>query len=265
MIDLKNQTPLTLEQIAKAAPAVVEQHASPRVSKHYIHIPTTRILDDMEKLGWRAIGVDQQKSGDLSKDRFAKHLIAFRNENVVLRTEDGETVWPQVLIQNSHNALGAFSFNAGLHRLACSNGLVVSTKSFGALRIRHRGYSFEELQVTIMKMMEELPGTVEVLNRFREVQLTEEQKIEFALSAMGIRFAGDEAAVEAKLLLAPLREADKGSSLWATYNVLQEKVIKGNFTYTTPDGKSRTAKPIIAFQRSIKMNKELYALAEQYT
>jgi len=210
------------------------------------------------------IGADQQTSGNLDTDRYAKHLVAFRNDNIVLRTEDGETVFPQVLIQNSHNALGAFSFSAGLYRVACANGLVVATKSFGSLRIRHRGYSFEELQVTIVKMIEELPGTIEVLNKFRDVQLSEEQKTEFALSAMGIRFAGDKAVVEPKLLLTPLREADKGDSLWTVYNILQEKVIKGRFEYTTSTGKVRTAKPIKAFQRDIKMNKELFALAEQF-
>ena len=52
MLDLNNQTPLTLSQIAPKAPAVVEQNASPRVSKHYVHIPTTVLISDMKKLGW---------------------------------------------------------------------------------------------------------------------------------------------------------------------------------------------------------------------
>jgi len=46
---------------------------------------------------------------------------------------------------------------------------VISTAEFGAMSIRHKGYSFEELKKTVLGLVEALPVTVETLNKFREV------------------------------------------------------------------------------------------------
>ena len=264
MLNQSKTTPMTLEEIAAKAPAVLAEVSASRVSKHFTHIPTTRLISDMEKLGWYVADVGQQQSGDVSRQQFGKHMVIFRNKDIKMTDDSGDTVFPQILITNAHNGTAAFQFNAGLFRLVCSNGLVVSTENFGSLRIKHRGYSFEELQTTVMKMVEELPGTVEVLNRFKAVELTEEQKIEFALEALGVRFGGEEAIVEPKLLLEPKREADQGNSLWAVYNVVQENMIQGGFAYKTPKGRNKTAKKIKAFKRDIQVNKELFALAESF-
>jgi len=264
MLNLQNNTPLTLAQIATQAPAVVEQNSHPRVSERYVHVPTTVLISDMEKLGWNVTAVDQQFGKDRERNKFAKHMVVFRNEEIVLKTEDGETVYPQILITNSHNGMGAFKFNAGLFRVACSNGLVVSTENFGSLTIRHRGYSFEELSETLTRMVNELPATVEVLNRFRQVELTEEQKIEFALGALGIRFGKEGAVVEPSKVLKPTRQADAGNSLWAVYNVIQERMIQGGFDYKTESGRNKTARRVKSFSRDLQVNQELFALAEAY-
>ncbi len=264
MLDQNKQTPMTLEEIQKKAPAVLAQGTASRVSKHFTHIPTTTLISDMEKLGWYVADVGQQTSGIASNQEFGKHMVIFRNKDLKMTDDSGDTVFPQILITNAHNGTAAFQFNAGLFRLVCSNGLVVSTEDFGSLRIKHRGYSFEELQTTVMKMVEELPGTVEVLNKFKAVELSEEQKIEFALEALGVRFEGEQAVVEPKLLLEPKREADKGNNLWAVYNVVQENIIQGGFAYKTSKGRNKTAKKIKAFKRDIRVNKELFALAEAF-
>ena len=264
MLNQFKTTPMTTEEIQEKAPAVLSQGTDSRVSKQFTHIPTTTLISDMGKLGWYVADVGQQKSGIASNKEFGKHMVVFRNNDIKMTDDSGDTVYPQILITNAHNGTAAFQFNAGLFRLVCSNGLVVSTEDFGSLRIKHRGYSFEELQTTVMKMVEELPTTVEVLNKFKAVELSEEQKIEFALEALGVRFDGEQAVVEPKILLEPKREADKGNNLWAVYNVVQENIIQGGFAYKTPKGRNKTAKKIKAFKRDIAVNKELFALAETF-
>ena len=186
---MKN-TFLTREQIAKMAPAVLETGVSANVSSKYVHVPTTDLIDDMATLGWNVVDVKQRKTrkGESVGGSFGKHMVIFRNDNVVITAEDGETVYPQILLSNSHDGLSSFQFRAGLFRLICSNGLVIATKDFGSMTIRHKGYSFDELKKTVMGLVESLPVTVETLNKFREVTLTEEQKAEMALAALGIRF-----------------------------------------------------------------------------
>ena len=75
-----------------------------------------------------------------------KTLVVFRNPDVVINGKNDDTVFPQVLLTNSHDGKNAFTFTAGLFRMICENGLVVSTSTFEDVKMRHMGYSFEELQ-----------------------------------------------------------------------------------------------------------------------
>ena len=61
---------------------------------------------------------------------FQKHLVVFRNNDIIIEGKDNDTVYPQVLLTNSHDGKNAFTFTAGLFRLVCENGLVISTQEF---------------------------------------------------------------------------------------------------------------------------------------
>ena len=47
----------------------------------------------------------------------------------IINGKDGDTVFPQVLLTNSHDGKNAFTFTAGLFRMICENGLVISTST----------------------------------------------------------------------------------------------------------------------------------------
>ncbi len=123
---------LTKEQIAAMAPAVLETGVSSKVSSKYVHVPTIDLIDDMATMGWNVVDVKQRKvrKGE-GGGSFGKHMVVFRNDDVVIKSEDGEVVYPQILLSNSHDGLSSFQFRAGLFRLICSNGLVIATKDFG--------------------------------------------------------------------------------------------------------------------------------------
>jgi len=255
---------LTKEEIQVKAPAVASTQAASNVSDKYVHVPTMDLVDDMAKLGWGVSDVKQVGSKKKGMSAFKKHLVTFRNENIVIKGDDGETVYPQILLTNSHDGLSSFQFRAGLFRLVCTNGLVISTQDFGMMSIRHKGYSFEELKATVMELVEKLPVTVETLNRFREVTLSEEQKHELALKAVGIRFGDNGAEVDVQELLKPTRKEDEGSDLWTVFNVIQEKMVRGSFKYKTIKGRNKTARSIKNFNRDLQLNEELYQLAESF-
>jgi hypothetical protein len=221
------------------------------------------LVDDMAKLGWGVSDVKQVGSKK-GLNKFKKHLVTFRNESIVIKGDDGETVYPQILLTNSHDGLSSFQFRAGLFRLVCSNGLVIATEDFGQMRIRHKGYSFQELKKTVMELVEELPVTVETLNKFREVVLSDEQKHELAMKAIGIRFGENGAEVDVQEILKPTRKEDEGSDLWTVFNVIQEKMVRGKFKYKTIKGRNKTARTIKNFNRDVKLNEELYQLAESF-
>lgn len=259
---MKNQF-LTKNEIRSKAPSIFTLQAAPTVSEKYTHIPTEKIIDDMNLLGWE---VSDAKEVKARKDvGFQKHLVIFRNNDIQITGENGDNVYPQILLTNSHDGKNSFTFTAGLFRLICSNGLVISTQTFENMRIRHMGYSFEELQQTIKQMLERLPLTIEAMNHLAQVELGQEQALDFAKKALKTRFKGEEVEVDLEDLLRPTRKEDEAPTLWNVFNTIQEKLINGGFTYVNVEStKLRKARKIKNFQQDMKINSELFELAMEY-
>ena len=150
--------------------------------------------------------------------------------------------------------------------MVCENGLVVSIREFENMKIRHYGYTFEELQETIKTMVEKLPLTVESLNKFRSIEMGQDQMLDFAKKALSTRFTDEELdniKIDLKDLLTPTRKEDNGSDLWSVYNVVQEKLVHGMFNYQY-GVKTRKARKIKNFNKDLELNEKLYDLALEY-
>ena len=266
MLDLQKSSFMSDEQIKEIAPAVFTQKPSSEVSKHYTHIPTTKVINDMRTLGWDVVDVKEVKARKAKTRGVQKHMVVFRNPDVVINGNDGDTVFPQILLTNSHDGKNAFTFTAGLFRLICENGLVISTTQFEDVKMRHMGYTFEDLQQNIREMVEKLPLTVESMNKMKEVEMKQEQALEFAKRALTTRFDEKQMNrinVDLDALLAPTRVEDKGNDVWSIFNVVQEKIIDGDFEYIT-GSKTRKARRVKNFKQDQKINKELFELALEY-
>ena len=257
---------LTKANIMSMAPSVFAESPSDEVSKHYTHIPTERVIDDMEVLGWKPIEAKEVKARKSSTKGFQKHLLVFRNDEIVINGNDGDTVYPQILLTNSHDGKNSFQFQAGLYRMICSNGLVIADEQFESVKMRHMGYSFEDLQDMIKEMVGKLPLTVESMNKMKAIEMAEEQILAFAKDALNARFTKKEMnriEVDLKELTTPTRNEDKGSDLWSVFNVVQEKLIEGDFQYRA-GGKVRQARVIKNFKQDMKINKKLFNVALEY-
>ena len=266
MVDLTKTDFMTKEQMREAAPAVFTMTPSDEVSKHYTHIPTTKVIDDMELLGWGVVDVKEVKARKAKTRGVQKHMVVFRNPDVVINGEDGDTVFPQILLTNSHDGKNAFTFTAGLFRMICENGLVISTTQFEDVKMRHMGYTFEDLQVNIREMVARLPLTVESMNKMKQVEMEEKTALDFAKKALETRFDKKQVKrikVDLKELLNPTRKEDMGNDVWSVFNVVQEKIIHGGFDYISGN-KVRKARKVKNFKQDQKINKELFDLALEY-
>jgi hypothetical protein len=261
MLDITTNKFMTKEEIRQVAGSVFTKDKGGKTSEHYKHISTEQIIDDMSALGW---GVVDAKQVQARKGMgYQKHLVVFGNQDIVIEGAGNDKVFPRILLTNSHDGKNAFTFTAGLFRLVCENGLVISDRDFASLKIRHMGYDFEELQKTINEMVEKLPLTVECMNRFKQTQLDKAKKEEFALAALGLRFNTENLSFNLDEILEPTRKEDQGDDLWSIYNVVQEKLIHGMVNYKN-GSKNRKARKIKNFQQDIKLNSELYELAMEY-
>ena len=266
MVDLTKTDFMTKEQMREAAPAVFTMTPSNEVSKHYTHIPTTKVIDDMELLGWGVVDVKEVKARKATTRGVQKHMVVFRNPDVVINGDDGDTVFPQILLTNSHDGKNAFTFTAGLFRMICENGLVISTTQFEDVKMRHMGYTFEDLQGNIRDMVERLPLTVESMNKMKEIEMGEKSALDFAKKALETRFDKKQMnriKVDLKDLLTPTRNEDMGNDVWSVFNVVQEKIIHGGFDYISGT-KSRKARRVKNFKQDQKINQELFSLALEY-
>ena len=265
MLNTNSNQFLTKNEIRSKASSIFTTNAASTVSEKYTHIPTEKVIDDMALLGWNVIDAKQVKTRGVGG--YQKHLVVFRNNDIQITGENNDVVYPQILLTNSHDGKNSFTFTAGLFRMICENGLVVSTQTFENMRIRHMGYSFEELQQTIKQMLERLPLTVEAMNHLTQIELGQEQALEFAQKALQVRFKDEAENIQIDLeeMLRPTRKEDETPSLWNVYNTIQEKLINGGFTYlNVENNKVRKARKIKNFQQDMKINSELFELAMEY-
>ena len=264
MLDLNTTKFLTETEIKERAKSIFTTEGAPGTSEKYVNISTKQIIDDMEQLGWSVVDAKQVKAR--KGDGYQKHLVVFRNPNLFIKGEDNDDVWPQILLTNSHDGKNAFTFTAGLFRMVCENGLVICSKEFENLKIRHYGYAFEELQKVINTVVENLPLTVESMNKFKSRKLQKPQIEEFAKKAAIIRFGVEQMqniTIDYNALVTPTRTEDQGDDLWSVFNTVQEKLTHGMFEYVSGT-KLRKARRIKNFRQDIDLNTKLYDLAMEY-
>jgi len=262
---------MTKDQLKEVCPlAFADAPTNPKVSGKYLFVNTETIVDDLDKLGWKPVQAAQRK-GRGKSTIFSKHMVAFQNPDIMIKGKDGDDSFPRIIMTNSHDGMQAFKFSVGIFRLVCSNGLVVADEQFSDFKIKHKGYSFEELRGVVNEAVADLPNKVEVLNDMKQRILTTEEKSKLALDAMLIRAGIAPGSEKAKKfnyddetiidILDPKRKEDEGDDLWRVFNVIQEKITQGDFHAALTGAKVRKVRKIKSFEKDLKVNKELFKLA----
>lgn len=265
--------PMTKEEIKAKAPYVfAEAPTNPDVSNRYVMATTETIIDDMAKLGWDVVDCKQQRANKRSKVR-SYHMLAFQNPKVFITkiADNGEETvdcFPRIILTNSHDGFHSFKFMVGLFRCVCSNGLVIATDTFADVSIRHINYTFDELREMVAKAISTVSDNISVMNEMQKTILNEEQKKALATEALKIRGGDDEdkplkvADDDLEDILTPVRKEDNANDLWTVFNILQEKIIKGNFRMiSNTNNKARKARPITGLAKDLEINQALFRYA----
>lgn len=258
---------LTTEQIRSAAPQAYAASPKPGLSPKYSFLPTSRIINDMEALGWKVCEAKANRSRTQVNQEFGNHVIKFFNPEVFIQDAEGNVEsYINVVVMNNHSGTGSFKFEMGIFRLVCSNGLVIKDQDMGSFNIRHSGYSFEQLQETMGTAITRLPELVNRINTWNGITMTADQQRDFARKALALRSYTDRVPTDEELagFLAPRRNEDQGDSLWVILNRVQESVMKGGYHVVNAAGKLRRAKSIKNIQQDIKLNQQVWELAAEY-
>lgn len=262
---------MSKDDIRVKAPYVfASQPTNPKVSAKYAFANTETVIDDLDAMGWKVVDCKQQRANKKSGIR-SFHMVVFQNPNVFIANEGKIECFPRIILTNSHDGFNSFKFMVGLFRLVCSNGLVIATKKFADISIRHVGYTKEELTRVVAKSLQVVEANIEIMNTMSHTVLTEQQKTDLAIAALRIRDKKPEGDYNAPAevvedILEPTREEDKGDSLWHVFNVLQEKIIKGNFNMLSKKNpkKKRKARAITGVARDLEINQNFFKVASEY-
>ena len=259
---------LSKEQVKALAPVVfATEPTNKNVSEKYLHVNTETVIDDLAKLGWFPVTAMQRRTKprkDGSPTIRSKHMISFQNPDLMIKGKDGDDACPRIIVTNSHDGLSSFQFRVGIYRFICSNGLVVADEEFSAFSIKHKGYTFEELQTVVSSAVADLPNKIVVLNKMQARMLTAEEQRQLAIDAMALRSTNpdatyDETSIEE--VLAATRKEDEGDSLWLVFNRIQESIINGGYSAALRGAKVRKVKKIKSFERDLQVNQDLFKLA----
>ena len=264
--DFKNNviTSISMDKAKEYAPAIFATSPAPTIkSPKYQFTPTFEVIEHMQDMGYLLTGVKQSSSNVELRKNWGIHITRFQHPDLYIKNTDGEIeARPEVVLINSHDGTRPIQFEMGLFKLVCENGLVVKDRDMGSFRERHTKLNFNEVKNLIDQKVSGLSDVVGKINKWNMIEMTDKQRFNFAVEALALRIGTDRQAEQYEIMdiLNPKRKADEGNSLWKTYNILQENLIKGGFQLNNRQARS-IKNPIEDFN----LNQELWSLADNYT
>lgn len=256
--------PMDRDMIARFAPSVLAERKHDSRTERYTYVPTIQIVEHLQHNGYGVFAVQQSGSREDDKRGFTKHLVRLRPLNQTIAV--GQT-HPEIVLLNSHDGSSAYRLMAGLFRLVCSNGLIVSESTVGDFRVRHSGNILEEVSKAVDTMRVALPGIGERVERFQQLQLTAGEREVFARAAITARYgSAEESPIQAEQLLRVQRRDDANPSLWNTLNTVQENVVRGGLPYTSHGKRGTTRRRtggVSSVDGGTSINRAIWQLAEE--
>jgi hypothetical protein len=247
---------ISLTELQKIAPSVFASAPSPKMSNKYTFVPTIDILENFEREGWSVASANQ-----VGKGIYSQHEIRLRNGDL---PNVGDSLI-EAIIRNSHNGLSTLSISSGLHRLVCSNGLTVPTSIADSIAIKHMKVDLGTVRQITDQFAERLPIIQRSVSKMENTILTEGSLVDFVNKSAMIRWDKDSTPkIDIETFLKPEREGDVGNSVWKTFNIIQEKFIRGGVKYQSKKGRSMTMRELKNFHNINKINTNLWELAESY-
>jgi hypothetical protein len=255
------QNPLDNDALRRLAPSVFADSKHESRGDRYKFIPTINIVEALRKEGFLPVYASESRVRDVTKKGFAKHLLRFRQHDGFSTV--GE-VKPEIVLFNSHDGTSSYQLSAGLFRLVCSNGMIVADSNIDCVRVRHTGNVIDNVIEGTFKIVQETPKAIEQMEVMRGLELTKAEQGIFAEAAKGLRWDADEVNVNADALLNIRRSADRSPDLWTTFNVLQEKLLKGGVEVQNKETKrSQRAREVKGVSENVRLNKAIWTLADE--
>jgi hypothetical protein len=268
---LRAEVPLTEDQMRAAAPSVFAESKHASRSERYTYIPTIEVLRGLRKEGFEPFMVAQGASRIEGKAAFTKHMIRMRHARDSSGQLQARPEANEIILINSHDGASSYQMLAGMFRFVCCNGLVVGDV-VQDIRIPHKGNIQGEVIEGAFRVLDEFEAVNEHAEAMKALPLEPREQLAFATAALALRFGERPvedtggprpAPVTAEQLNEPRRAADVGNDLWATFQRVQEHVIRGGLVGRSAQGRRLHTRPVGSIDRGVSLNRALWMLAEE--
>lgn len=254
---------VSIDRAIQLAPSLIAAGAHASRSDKYQFISTADILHELNARGFEIASLRTQRVNDKSRLGFERHQLRLRDS---ARHTVGD-VFPEIILTNSHDGTSGFRLESGLFRLACSNGLTVAHGNTAAISVPHRGNDVLERVIEgTFRVIGEAEQGARVAQDWNCIELSPQEQEAFADAALGLRFdieEGKPAPVSPRQVLMTRRHADAGNSLWKTFNVIQENLVKGGLNARASNGRRLRTREVTGIDSSDKLNRALWTLGER--
>jgi hypothetical protein len=251
---------LTIDELRLRTPAVFAAHASERTKPTYRFINTASVLEALLEAGFEPSAAQQTRRRLGFDPSHARHMIRLRSVRESITLLD---CIPEICLINAHDGTSAYQLLAGLYRPLCTNGLLCRMGDFSVIRIPHRANIIADVVAGALQITAHFARIGTQVAAMAERILSDQEQAEFAHIAYDIRWARIDsrpAFLPSKMLEAR-READAHSSLWHTFNRLQESAMAGGVLYHTRSQRLMRTRGIRNIRESVRINTALWQAA----
>lgn len=215
-----------------------------RIKLKPFYIPTKTAIEMLQKNGWAIKGVAEHRSFNR---KITSNYVQMQHPDFSILDKNGKTeALASITLANSTNGNSPLNLHLGIFRLICSNGLV-QEETAEETYITHTQSNQKQLPELIAKLNSKAMGLSNEINNMKQIKLNAEEINSFALQAASLRFT-DALDIDPNAMLKVNRIQDESNDLWTVFNRIQENL--------TAD--------IVNFNDDIKLNQQLFSLAEQY-
>lgn len=250
-----------------------ERHKN-KTSEKYSFISTNRIVNVFEENNFKLMDIQETFARKDIDKGFQKHLLTFRHFENLVNVNKKNSI--DIVCLNSHNGTSPLKLMLMNLEFACLNGLIVGER-FQDYKIYHRGFTDNKVNNAIENILTQTGEIESLRSEMQNKILHNNVKRDFAKQSLDIFFNNGfnrnkfNEFETIERLNKPQRIEDNNNSLWSQFNIVQEKMISGCNTNTSQKGflvKSnfdiKTNNPINAIDRKVKINRNLWDLAESY-
>jgi hypothetical protein len=276
-----NNTALTNERIQQLAPAVFSSTKADGLSERYASLNTAQLLPVLADFGYFPMQAAQKKSRK-GEAQHSSHMLSFAK---TYHTQDiiGD-VRPEIILYNSHDGSSSVRLFAGCFRFICSNGIVAGD-GFQS-RMYHNAKAINGFEDMLASTVDSLPLLMERIEKLRCTKLMYGDAVDMARKGVQTRWKMFDETIEdipfgsyatektVRDALVVQRNEDDYMDAFTVFNRIQEAVVRGNAfvrslskanTKHGDTGVMRKARPISSVSEGIRVNSELWAIADAYS